>query len=465
MGSCFPSSSLDAAYADGRWVSHSTSPPYRADAAIYKPAGLKISAATAQHYGRCDDVSPNRQLYEWRPLSCLLEPFSRDSSCELLRGKQLLFAGDSTMWQLFLSFVMLHGGYLGRNLVHTSSASDISASACNDRVRAVFVRSDLLLWSNHHWEYTQARRTDTTVKGGSFIQRSIEADLVLYGLGHHFPRIMDRAEKMGALEQQQSRRAFFLRNLNYTLASTIAHRARFGRHPATVTLIGTSSPVSGCSRFARPISLADSLGASAEERELNQYNVRWQMMPRFNRIAKWLAADLGASFLDVAAISAQRPDAAMARFWPKAGSLDEDCLHYCMPGPIDTWTRLLHGHWLRLAVELGMPASAVDGVSRSGSGGGWHEMRPRAFFASNMTRWLGERNAANSIERCGPRASLPGLACIDSIVSRHWWWPFFNNTKKPTPAVSIAAVTVSGGSTTTRPSRKLRMRGLRKRTV
>ena len=114
---------------------------------------------TAQHYGRCDDVATSpRPLYEWEPRRCALEPFAREASCELLRGKQLLFAGDSTMWQLFLSFVLMHGGQLGRNLVHTSSASDISASCCDDGVRAVFVRSDLLLWSNHHWEYTQARR-------------------------------------------------------------------------------------------------------------------------------------------------------------------------------------------------------------------------------------------------------------------------------------------------------------------
>ena len=83
--------------------------------------------------------------------------FTTEASCNTLRGKQLLFAGDSTMWQLFLSFVLMHGGQLGRNMVMTSAATDLSASVCDDQVRAVFVRSDLLLWSNHHWEYTQAR--------------------------------------------------------------------------------------------------------------------------------------------------------------------------------------------------------------------------------------------------------------------------------------------------------------------
>ena len=286
MQSCFDVCDGCAAHTDGAWVPQSRVPPYRLNASIYKPAGLKLSAVSPQHYGRCDDVATSvRQLYEWQPSRCSLQPFTVEASCNTLRGKQLLFAGDSTMWQLFLSFVLMHGGRLGRNLVMTSAATDLSASVCDDQVRAVFVRSDLLLWSNHHWEYTQARKMDTTVKGGSFLYRAVAADLVLYGIGHHFPRIIDRADKMGAAEQLEARRAFFMRNLNHTLASTIAHRAAAGHHPSTVTLLGATTPVSGCSRYTRPISLTESLASGAEDQPTNQYTQRWQMMPRFNQVA------------------------------------------------------------------------------------------------------------------------------------------------------------------------------------
>ena len=286
MQPCFDVCDGCAAYTDGAWVPQSRVPPYRLNASIYKPAGLRISAVSPQHYGRCDDVATSvRQLYDWQPSRCSLQPFTIEASCHTLRGKQLLFAGDSTMWQLFLSFVLMHGGQLGRNMVMTSAATDLSASVCDDQVRAVFVRSDLLLWSNHHWEYTQARKMDTTVKGGSFLYRAVAADLVLYGLGHHFPRLIDRADKMGAEEQLEARRAFFMRNLNHTLASTIAHRAAAGHHPSTVTLLGATTPVSGCSRYTRPISLTESLASGAEEQPTNQYTHRWQMMPRFNQAA------------------------------------------------------------------------------------------------------------------------------------------------------------------------------------
>ena len=157
----------------------------------------------------------------------------------------------------------------------------------------------------------------------------------------------------------------------------------------------------------------------------------------------------------------------MARFMPKAGALDEDCelrtpaealpctrlpaargmaptagtlhprtlaslaslagLHFCMPGPVDSWVRLLHNLWSRPSMKAAMDASG----SRS---------RPGPFFALNTTRWLGERSAGHSVEQgCSRRAAEPRRRCIDSIVSRHWWWPFANNTRRPKAAKAAAA--------------------------
>ena len=63
--------------------------------------------------------------------------------------------------------------------------------------------------------------------------------------------------------------------------------------------------------------------------------------PRFNQVARSMATSLGASFIDVAAPSALRPDGAMGGYWPAGDSRQRDCVHYCLPGPIDEWTRLL----------------------------------------------------------------------------------------------------------------------------
>ena len=98
-----------------------------------------------------------------------------------------------------------------------------------------------------------------------------------------------------------------------------------------------------------------------------------------------------------------------------------------MPGPVDTWVRLLHNLWSRPSMRAALDASG----SRS---------RPGPFFALNTTRWLGERSAGHSVEQgCSRRAAEPRRRCIDSIVSRHWWWPFANNTRRPKAAKAAAA--------------------------
>ena len=105
-------------------------------------------------------------------------------------------------------------------------------------------------------------------------------------------------------------------------------------------------------------------------------------------------------------------------------------LHFCMPGPVDTWVRLLHNLWSRPSMRSAMDVS------------GRH--RPGAFFALNTTRWLGERSAGHSVEQgCRRNAVDPARRCIDSIVSRHWWWPFANNTRRP-KAVKAAAAAGKG---------------------
>ena len=47
---CFDVCDGCAAYTDGAWVPRMRAPPYRLNASIYKPAGLKLSAVTPQHF-------------------------------------------------------------------------------------------------------------------------------------------------------------------------------------------------------------------------------------------------------------------------------------------------------------------------------------------------------------------------------------------------------------------------------
>ena len=69
------------------------------------------------------------------------------------------------------------------------------------------------------------------------------------------------------------------------------------------------------------------LAAKQEESSL-PYN--WGLMPEYNAIAREEAGAVGAAYLDVYSMTVLRPDG------HRSGA---DCLHYCMPGPIDTWVQ------------------------------------------------------------------------------------------------------------------------------
>ena len=62
------------------------------------------------------------------------------------------------MGRLFLSLTHLLGGAVGaEQRVSTGALLDVAAAACGGRVRINFVRSDLLLWTQHPFEREHRR--------------------------------------------------------------------------------------------------------------------------------------------------------------------------------------------------------------------------------------------------------------------------------------------------------------------
>ena len=230
-----------------------------------------------------------------------------------------------------------------------------------------------------------------------FSQRAIrDADFLILGLGHHFPGSLGATEhnqkiRNGGnadaipLHMKMALHAFFPQNLNHTLAHLLHARKAVGQEPpeASVLLMGTTTPVAGCSRFAEPISLAQYVRANYDHRRTVD-SPMWLSYARMNGLASWLGRSHGVRFLDLAAPSAMRPDGAMARFWPSAGARKEDCVHYCMPGVVDTIATMVY-NWMvggskgarrsgKAAAHVAALAAAAktgtDGVSSTQLNGG-----------------------------------------------------------------------------------------------
>ena len=380
---CFASCSTCNLQSVGRWVPREGSAPYRLNYSLWSAMGLSgPPAISSQHYGLCDDrmakvSAAPRTLYEWETEKCDLPRFDRARTCAFLRGKQIVIAGDSTAGQLFLSLVLLLGGTFGRNSRHTSAISDITASACADSVRLNFIRNDLLLWSTHRSEFNRARECDKLLKADGFVQRVVrDAHLLILATGQHFPASIESAALINGGQpsgpvgsNREGVLGFFASSLNHTLTHLVTSRSGWGHSPASVAIMGASLPTPLCSRFSAPLSAAGALAAEAQLSGGNKYSPRWRQMPRLNSQLQGLAQSFGTSFIDIAAPSSRWPSGMMAGYTRGAGSVDEDCLHSCLPGPVDTYSRLVLENFIARRAELDSAAAAVAAATTIGTGG------------------------------------------------------------------------------------------------
>jgi hypothetical protein len=78
------------------------------------------------------------------------------------------------------------GARLGKNPKRASTVSELTASACGDATRLVFVRSDLLLHTTTGGDFNAVRRCDGFTNLQVFVARAVrDADVLVLGLGHH----------------------------------------------------------------------------------------------------------------------------------------------------------------------------------------------------------------------------------------------------------------------------------------
>lgn len=470
-----------AAYSDGHWEETPGPAPYRIKDRFWSSIGSKMNGKLPQHYGKCDDVVeksglPPRPLYHWVPHQCSLRPYEQDGACRVFSGKQVVVVGDSTVFQSFLSLVLLLGGHFGQDLKHGFVIADLTASACSDTTRLVFVRSDLLLWTQSVSDKYAVQRCDGFTILHPFIMRaSRDADIVILGVGHHIPRSLMLAEKWsrwsGAVAASKARVGFFVRNLNHTLTSLIARRAAWGRtDPASVIVMGASTPVRGCANFRTPLTLTDAIAAAAGNAgnagDPTTNELRWMQYPRLNQLSRWMTMAVGASFIDVATPSALRPDGAMGRFWPPGNRQNEydttrrtssclvacylerrtllkkllpsnltnlSCVHYCLPGVVDTWVTLLYNLLASARLQRALrPTVTLDGAlpkrtARSLSS----RASSRRFLDTNSSVWLHERGYSERFETC--KANARGPAACETSMQRRPWWAFYCHEPKDRP--------------------------------
>ncbi|KAI9248482.1 hypothetical protein BDA99DRAFT_446149 [Phascolomyces articulosus] len=88
------------------------------------------------------------------------------------------------------------------------------------------------------------------------------------------------------------------------------------------------------------------LAAPLTDLERQELPYGWSEQTRRNAMAKEIVEAAGGLYLDLAALTDMRPDGHIG---------GQDCLRYCIPGPLDAWVQVLYNVMLGLEGQLPLP--------------------------------------------------------------------------------------------------------------
>lgn len=339
----------------GKWVYRPDAPTYYTNETCYALSDQQ----NCMKFGR-----PDMEFLKWRwePDGCELPPFNAAEFAEMARGKSIAFVGDSLGRNHMQSLLCL--------LSSVDQPEDISLRYTTDYnfKRWYLPKHNLTLGT--FWAPFLVRTTDA--RGGQTLNgiltlhldklhpswsAEISAfDYVIVSAGQWFfrPLIYYRNGRLlgcSACGQDNvtevSRFQAYQAALRTTLRAITGRKGREGSGGGGTTFLRTFSPAhfehgdwtdgGSCPR-TRPF--------GSDEKKLEGYDLEFYVA----QVEEFLEAERQARadgskirLLDTTRAMLLRPDGHPNRQcnWPKSNVGRADCVHWCLPGPIDTWNELL----------------------------------------------------------------------------------------------------------------------------
>ncbi|XP_051132340.1 protein trichome birefringence-like 28 isoform X2 [Andrographis paniculata] len=355
----------------GRWVFDDVTRP------LYKEEDCRFLTAqvTCIRNGRKDTMY---QKWRWQPHQCSLPRFKARVLLEKLRGKRMMFVGDSlnrNQWEsmvcLLQSAVAPHKAswrvgaplsvfslqeynatvefYWAPFLVESNSDDPRNHSAIAHRIIAPdsisnhglhWKPADFLVFNTYIWWMN--RRTIKVLRGGG--------------------PLADHGSAAAAAEFDELERVTAYERVMTTWANWVKHNID---HNRTSSFFVTMSPVHqessnwngpkgmGCALETVPIiSMSNSNSNASLSLSLNMGTDR-RLLEITRRVIN--ATRIPVRLIDITTLSEYRKDAHTSVYTIRQGKLltpeqkadpatYADCLHWCVPGLPDTWNQLLYAH-------------------------------------------------------------------------------------------------------------------------
>ncbi|KAA8547832.1 hypothetical protein F0562_004261 [Nyssa sinensis] len=293
--------------------------------------------------------------WRWKPDRCELPVFDPTMFLELVRGKSIAFVGDSVARNHMQSLICL----LSRveNPIDVSSAPEPQTRRYEYRNYNFTVA---IFWSPYLVRTTKSDPNDSTRPFNLFLDEFDEEwrtqiedfNYVIISAGHWFFRptmFYVNHHLVGCQYCPQSNITHLTKYFSYRRAFRTAFRAINSlENYKGLTILRTFAPshfeegiwnMGGDCVRRRPF--------TRNETSLDGYNLELYMIQVEElRIAERMGRKRGIKFrlLDVTQAMLLRPDGHPSKYGhlPKANvSLYNDCVHWCLPGPIDTWNDFL----------------------------------------------------------------------------------------------------------------------------
>ena len=244
------------------------------------------------------DTQNNRHKFVWKPTNCDLLAWNGSQFCELLGNRTVLMIGDSTMQQTGVSLI---------NMIIASGAS------CANQVNIV-VSTLLYVTQTYKNCFVDATLEEAHSK--------IKPDISIFNVGAHLKDI-------GDLD-------FIIHSFREFIAKEKADR--------NVTFLWkTQNPGHvNCTNYREPFQ-DYSLGKDMDKvfhndpNAIEQTKYNWNLFPIFDDIARNKSNFIGYKVIDMDPLYL-RPDAHPAQL---PDGRKRDCLHFCLPGPLQLFAVLL----------------------------------------------------------------------------------------------------------------------------
>lgn len=276
---------------------------------FYKHGKLNEST-TVKEGCECDQyMSPfdadERLKYEWVPDNCKMREWNSFRFCNLLGNRTILFIGDSTMEQTAATVMSM-----------------ISNAGASCAPQLLYGRSNYFVYDvkevdRQWWHYYEEN----------------PSDIVVLTAGAWFADFGDLNWALGYVNKTIER----WRSTETSKKSDVKVPTIFWKtqNPGHVF----------CDDFHFPISAMQEKMMNLTE-DAHGWKFHWELFPQFDAIARQYFPSIGVGIIDMSPLYL-RPDAHVGKLgtyhrFEMKNDFKTDCLHYCVPGPLDIFATLLY---------------------------------------------------------------------------------------------------------------------------